>query len=172
MGGHAVAVMRDMSDLVSVLRAAAEVLARGLPLVGLLNNARVQNPRVTKNVTSSDTTFATNHLGPFASTGALIPHPSRWCECPLHRGRPPKIPSAGLPNEPGFAAAAISPPRRARRRMETRWFHSASASMVASGYPGGLALRTLTVFAQASSQNSQRFCGEFWHSSATGLFAN
>ena len=74
LGGHAVAVVCDMSDLASVRRAAAEIIALDLPIVGLLNNAGVQNPRVMKNAAGWDMTFATNHLGPFALTEALVPH--------------------------------------------------------------------------------------------------
>ena len=36
-GGHAVPVVCDMSDLASVRRAAAEIIALHLPIVGLLN---------------------------------------------------------------------------------------------------------------------------------------
>jgi short-subunit dehydrogenase len=49
LGGHAVPVVCDMSDLASVRRAAAEIIALDLPIVGLLNNAGVQNPSVMKN---------------------------------------------------------------------------------------------------------------------------
>ncbi len=74
LGGHAVPVVCDMSDLASVRRAAAEIIALDLPIVGLLNNAGVQNPRETKNAAGWDMTFATNHLGPFALTEALLSH--------------------------------------------------------------------------------------------------
>jgi NAD(P)-dependent dehydrogenase (short-subunit alcohol dehydrogenase family) len=74
LGGHAVSVVCDMSDLASVRRAAAELIALDLPIVGLLNNAGVQNPRVMKNAAGWDMTFATNHLGPFALTEALMAH--------------------------------------------------------------------------------------------------
>jgi len=74
LGGHAVPVVCDISDLASVRRAAAEIIALDLPIVGLLNNAGVQNPRVMKNAAGWDMTFATNHLGPFALTEALVPH--------------------------------------------------------------------------------------------------
>jgi NAD(P)-dependent dehydrogenase (short-subunit alcohol dehydrogenase family) len=40
----------------------------------LLNNAGVQNPRALKTAAGWDMTFATNHLGPFALTEALMPH--------------------------------------------------------------------------------------------------
>ncbi|MEI9991619.1 MAG: SDR family NAD(P)-dependent oxidoreductase [Rhizomicrobium sp.] len=73
-GGHAVPVLCDMSDLASVRRAAAQIIALDLRIVGLLNNAGVQSPRVAKNAAGWDMTFATNHLGPFALTEALVPH--------------------------------------------------------------------------------------------------
>jgi len=73
-GGPAVTVLCDLSDLTSVRSAAARIIALRLPLAGLLNNAGVQNPHVARNVAGWDTTFATNHLGPFALTEALLPH--------------------------------------------------------------------------------------------------
>jgi NAD(P)-dependent dehydrogenase (short-subunit alcohol dehydrogenase family) len=74
LGGQAAPVVCDMSDLASVRRAAAQILALDLPIVGLLNNAGVQNPPVRKTAEGWDMTFATNHLGPFALTEALLPH--------------------------------------------------------------------------------------------------
>lgn len=71
---RAIVVVCDMADLESVRRAASEIITLGLPLVGLINNAGVQHPRVTRNARGWDTTFATNHLGPFALTEALVPH--------------------------------------------------------------------------------------------------
>ncbi len=73
-GHHAVAVTCDLSDLVSVRRAAAEIAALGLPLAGLVNNAGTTQMRATKNAQGWDTVFATNHLGPFVLTEALMPH--------------------------------------------------------------------------------------------------
>jgi NAD(P)-dependent dehydrogenase (short-subunit alcohol dehydrogenase family) len=73
-GQHAVSVVCDMSDLASVRRAAAEIVALHLPIAGLLNNAGVQQAHATKTSNGWDTTFATNHLGPFALTEALLPH--------------------------------------------------------------------------------------------------
>jgi NAD(P)-dependent dehydrogenase (short-subunit alcohol dehydrogenase family) len=73
-GGHAVSVVCDLSDLASVRRAAAEIVALRLPIVGLLNNAGIMRMRATKNALGWDMTFATNHLGPLALTEALIPH--------------------------------------------------------------------------------------------------
>ena len=74
LGGQAVPIMCDMSDLQSVQRAAAEIIALNLNIVGLLNNAGIQNPTVTKTPDGWDNTFVTNHLGPFALTEALLPH--------------------------------------------------------------------------------------------------
>jgi NAD(P)-dependent dehydrogenase (short-subunit alcohol dehydrogenase family) len=73
-GQQAMSVVCDLSDLASVRRAAAEIIALNLPIVGLLNNAGIMQMRATKNAHGWDTTFATNHLGPFALTEALVPH--------------------------------------------------------------------------------------------------
>jgi NAD(P)-dependent dehydrogenase (short-subunit alcohol dehydrogenase family) len=73
-GRHAVSVGCDVSDLASVRRAAAEIIALGLPLAGLVNNAGILEMRATKNAQGWDTAFATNHLGPFVLTEALMPH--------------------------------------------------------------------------------------------------
>jgi NAD(P)-dependent dehydrogenase (short-subunit alcohol dehydrogenase family) len=73
-GQHAVSVVCDLSDPGSVRRAAAEIVALHLPIVGLLNNAGIMQMRATKNALGWDMTFATNHLGPFALTEALVPH--------------------------------------------------------------------------------------------------
>jgi NAD(P)-dependent dehydrogenase (short-subunit alcohol dehydrogenase family) len=73
-GHHAVSVVCDLSDLASVRRAAAEIIALHLPIVGFLNNAGIMQQRLTKNALGWDMTFATNHLGPFALTEALVPH--------------------------------------------------------------------------------------------------
>lgn len=72
--GHAVSIRCDLSDVLSVRRAASDIAALGLPLVGLLNNAGIMQTRPTKNAVGWDTTFATNYLGPFAFTEALVPH--------------------------------------------------------------------------------------------------
>jgi NAD(P)-dependent dehydrogenase (short-subunit alcohol dehydrogenase family) len=71
---QAVPVVCDLADLASVRRAAAEIIALGLPLAGLVNNAGVMELRATKNAQGWDTTFATDYIGPFALTEALIPH--------------------------------------------------------------------------------------------------
>jgi NAD(P)-dependent dehydrogenase (short-subunit alcohol dehydrogenase family) len=71
---RAVSVVCDLSDIASVRRAAAEIIALDLPVVGLLNNAGIRQARPTKSAQGWDMTFATNHLGPFALTEALAPH--------------------------------------------------------------------------------------------------
>lgn len=73
-GHHAVSVVCDLSDIKSVRRAAAEIIALRLPIAGLINNAGIFQMRATKSVQGWDTAFATNHLGPFVLTEALMPH--------------------------------------------------------------------------------------------------
>ena len=73
-GGRAVTVTCDLSEPASVARAAAEIIALDLPIAGLLNNAGIMEMRATKTSLGWDMTFATNHLGPFALTEALVPH--------------------------------------------------------------------------------------------------
>ncbi len=72
-GGNAVSVVSDLSDVTSARRAAAEITALGLPIAGLLNNAGIFPMRPFKSAQGWDGTFATDHLGPFALTEALIP---------------------------------------------------------------------------------------------------
>lgn len=73
-GGPAVSVVCDLSDLASVRRAAAEIIAHDLPIAGLLNNAGIFPMRATKNALGWDNAYATNHIGPFVLTEALMPH--------------------------------------------------------------------------------------------------
>lgn len=73
-GQHAVSVVCDLADMASIKRAAAEVIALGLPVAGLLNNAGISPKAPAKNAQGWDLAFTTNHLGPFAFTEALIPH--------------------------------------------------------------------------------------------------
>ena len=73
-GQHAVSVVCDLSDIKSVGQAAEEIIALRLPVVGLVNNAGLLEMRATKNAQAWDTTFATDHLGPFALTEALMAH--------------------------------------------------------------------------------------------------
>ncbi|ADW68384.1 SDR family NAD(P)-dependent oxidoreductase [Granulicella tundricola] len=74
LGGRAVSVVCDFSDLASVHRAGADIVSLNLSIVGLLNNAGIQNPDVTKTGDGWDNTFVTNHLGPFLLTEVLLPH--------------------------------------------------------------------------------------------------
>lgn len=73
MGQKAVSVVCDVSDMTSVRRAALEIIALGLPIAGLLNNAGVMPQTAAQSVQGWDLAFATNHLGPFALTEALAP---------------------------------------------------------------------------------------------------
>ena len=73
-GGQAVSVVCDLSDIASVRHAAAAITALDLPIAGLLNNAGIMQTRATQNALGWDMTFATDHLGPFVLTEALVPH--------------------------------------------------------------------------------------------------
>lgn len=72
-GGRAVSVVSDLSDVVSARRAAAEIAALDLPIAGLLNNAGIMAMRPFTSAQGWDGVFATDHLGPFALTEALLP---------------------------------------------------------------------------------------------------
>jgi NAD(P)-dependent dehydrogenase (short-subunit alcohol dehydrogenase family) len=73
-GGRSVAVVADLSDVTSARRAAADIVALDLPIAGLLNNAGIMPLKSFKTAQGWDGSYATNHLGPFALTDALIPH--------------------------------------------------------------------------------------------------
>jgi NAD(P)-dependent dehydrogenase (short-subunit alcohol dehydrogenase family) len=73
-GGDPVPVVCDFSDITSARRAAAEIVGLGLPIAGVLNNAGIMPATPAKTAQGWDLAFATNHLGPFAFTEALIPH--------------------------------------------------------------------------------------------------
>jgi NAD(P)-dependent dehydrogenase (short-subunit alcohol dehydrogenase family) len=60
--------------MAGVKNAAREIAELHLPIVGLINNAGIYQIHATKNALGWDMTFATNHLGPFALTEAIIPH--------------------------------------------------------------------------------------------------
>ena len=72
-GGHAVTVVADLSDITSARAAAAQIASLGLSIGGLLNNAGIFPARPSTSAQGWDIAFATNHLGPFALTDALIP---------------------------------------------------------------------------------------------------
>ncbi len=73
-GRQALSVVCDLSDPASVRRATQEIIALDLPITGLLNNAGVMLTKASQNALGWDMTFATNHLGPFAFTEALVPY--------------------------------------------------------------------------------------------------
>lgn len=75
-GHKAIPVICDVSDMHSVRKAAQQITGLNLHLAGLLNNAGVMYTRPTKEKSAQgwDLTFATNYLGAFALTEALMPH--------------------------------------------------------------------------------------------------
>lgn len=73
-GGSALAVESDLSNIVSARRAAATIAGLRLPFAGLVNNAGIMQLRPTKSAQGWDMTFATDHLGPFVLTKALLQH--------------------------------------------------------------------------------------------------
>lgn len=73
-GQKAISILCDMSDMKSIKTAAEQVVNLRLPLAGLLNNAGIMPAKPGKNALGWDLTFATNHLGTFALTEALVPH--------------------------------------------------------------------------------------------------
>jgi NAD(P)-dependent dehydrogenase (short-subunit alcohol dehydrogenase family) len=73
-GAHSVSVVCDFADISSVRRAAADIISLDLRIAGLVNNAGVVSAPGARTAQGWDATFATNHLGPFAFTDALIPN--------------------------------------------------------------------------------------------------
>lgn len=65
-------VVVDLADLGSVRRAAAQASRLG-PIDVLINNAGVMATPYRRTVDGFELQFATNHLGPFALTGLLLP---------------------------------------------------------------------------------------------------
>lgn len=72
--GSAVSVAADFADVRSVRRAADDIVALGVPIGGVANNAGGMQTTGGTSAQGWDIAFATNHLGPFAFTEALIPH--------------------------------------------------------------------------------------------------
>lgn len=101
VGGNALTITCDLSDLMSVRKAASEITALNLRVVGLLNNAGIQNPSETRTVQGWDTTFVTNHLGPFALTEALLPHLQKGASV-LFVGSATEDPDRGPARRAGF----------------------------------------------------------------------
>lgn len=75
----AIIVVCDISDMRSVKSAAAEIIGLNLPVAGLLNNAGMMSSKAGRNAQGWDLTFATNHLGAFSLTEALVPHLPDGC---------------------------------------------------------------------------------------------
>ncbi len=73
-GGHAVGVVCDLSDITSVRRAATEILDLHLPIVGSREQCWHQPDASNKECSRVGSSLATNHLGPFVLTEALMPH--------------------------------------------------------------------------------------------------
>ena len=75
-GQEAVFVVCDLADTASIQRAAMEIVALKLPIAGVLNNAGIMQsqPKATQNPLGWDMSFATNHVGPFVLTEALVPY--------------------------------------------------------------------------------------------------
>lgn len=73
-GQQALSVVCDLSDPAGARRAAAQIVALGLPIAGLLNNAGIFPMRASTATSGWDNAYATNYLGPFALTEALLPY--------------------------------------------------------------------------------------------------
>ncbi len=83
-GGKAVSVVADLSDPDSARRAAEQIAALDLPIAGVHNNAGLMSTRDgAKTSRGWDLSYATNHLGPFAFTEALIPHLADGTQIPF-----------------------------------------------------------------------------------------
>jgi len=136
-GQHAVSIVCDLSDLGSVRRAAAEIDALHLPIVGLLNNAGIMQTRATRNALGWDMTFATNHLGPFALTEALAPN----------------LPDGA--NVVFVASAVENPEREPAKTVGFRGarFISAEASTRGEWIPGGSKLPGADAYATSKQCN-------------------
>ena len=73
-GQNAVAISCDISDMNSVKKAAQQIIALELPIVGLLNNAGIMQSKPSRSAQGWDMTFATNYLGAFLMTEVLTHH--------------------------------------------------------------------------------------------------
>jgi NAD(P)-dependent dehydrogenase (short-subunit alcohol dehydrogenase family) len=69
---HVTGVQLDLSSLASVRDSSRELLARSERIDLLVNNAGVMEPPYAKTLDGFESTFATNHLGPFALTGLVL----------------------------------------------------------------------------------------------------
>ncbi|MDR3511286.1 MAG: SDR family NAD(P)-dependent oxidoreductase [Caulobacteraceae bacterium] len=130
-GGRALTVVCDLSEPANVQRAVTEIVALGLPITGLLNNAGIMPSKAGRNGVGWDLTFATNYLGPFALTQGLIPH---------------------LPDkaEIVFVASAIEDPERKPAKvmgMRGGRFLSVEASARGEWLPGGAKMPGVDAYA-------------------------
>jgi retinol dehydrogenase-12 len=71
LGANAEFVALDLSDLASVRTAADEILAKNIPIHGLINNAGLAGTRGTTK-DGFEITFGTNHLGHYLFTRLLL----------------------------------------------------------------------------------------------------
>src|ERR1700761_881609 len=71
IGKNAEFLELDLADLASVRRAAEEVLAKNIPIHGLINNAGLAGQRGTTK-DGFELTFGTNHLGHYLFTRLLL----------------------------------------------------------------------------------------------------
>ena len=134
---HAASVVCDLSDPASVRQAVTEIVALDLPIVGLVNNAGITTAGPTKNAQGWDLTFATNHLGPFALTEALLPH--------LPDGATVVFVASGV-EDPGRKPARLAGFRGGR-------YLSAEASARGEWEPGGAKMPGLDAYATSKQCN-------------------
>ncbi|WP_353647434.1 SDR family NAD(P)-dependent oxidoreductase [Nakamurella sp. A5-74] len=137
-GGRAISVVCDLGDISSVRRAAADIVALGLPIAGLLNNAGTSPTVPFRSPQGWDGTYATNHLGPFAFTEALLPH---------------------LPDHAQvlFIASAVEDPNRGPARMAgfrgARYISTEASSRGVWLSPGGSKLPGADAYATSKQGN-------------------
>jgi NAD(P)-dependent dehydrogenase (short-subunit alcohol dehydrogenase family) len=130
-GQQAIPIVCDISDMISVKKATQQVISLELPIAGLLNNAGIMPSKPSKTVQGWDSTFATNHLGPFALTEQLAPH------------------LADVANVVFVASAIEDPERRPAKIMGMKGgrYISAEASARGEWQPGGAKMPGIDAYA-------------------------
>ena len=108
----------DLSDITSARRAAVEIMTLNLPIAGVLDNGGIMPPKPFKSSQSWDGTYATNHLGPFAFTEALIPHLADGTNSLGSGPRPPRTAAEGACRH--LAASRPSLPKARSTSSERR----------------------------------------------------
>ena len=73
VGSHVAVAKLDLGDMTTVRQLAANWLTSGKPLDILINNAAIMACPLTRTAQGWEAQFATNHLGHFALTTALLP---------------------------------------------------------------------------------------------------